>query len=224
MMTIVDPEDGWFEIGMEEREETRCYGIQERLLPSVTTIIGIVRNPFLIKWQGRVGNEMADQVMKDTSTYGQHIHDLTALMDITGGSLDVVGAPPAGMEKQLINYAEWTSRHVERVVEVETVVYSLRHGYAGRLDRVFLLKGDELPSVWDIKTGTLRAISRAQTAAYKVAYEEMNQEEEIGRRGLIGVSRKTGKVTIKEHSDNGDFSGFLALLSTYRWLESIGEA
>ena len=223
MMTIVDPEDGWFEIGMEEREEPRYYEVQGRLLPSVTTVQGVVRNPFLMKWEGRVGNEMAKAVMDSTSEYGQHIHDLTALMDMTGGGLDVIGTPPEGMEKQLLNYAKWTAAQVARVVEVETVVFSLRFGYAGRLDRVFRLKGDRLPSVWDIKTGTLRAISRAQTAAYKHAYKEMTGEA-IGRRGLIGVSRKTGRVTIKEHSDPSDFSGFLALLNVYNWLVAIGEA
>jgi hypothetical protein len=40
---------------------------------------------------------------------------------------------------------------------------------------------------------------------------------------LVGVSRKTGKVRWKEHSDPGDFTGFLALLRAYKWLESVGE-
>jgi len=221
-MVLTAPDEGWFEIGQEEREEPRYYPVQGRLLPSVTTVKGIIGHPYLQQWRGRVGNEQANQVTNDAALYGQAIHDFTAIMDMTGGGLEIIGTPPAEMYTQLSNYIVWRDRSVQEIVEVEKVVYSLAYGYAGKLDRVWVLKGDTLPSVGDIKTGTIRNIDRAQTAAYAQAYTEMTNRS-IGRRGLVGVSRKTGKVRFKAHDDPGDFQGFLTLLAAYRWLESVGE-
>ena len=222
-MVLIDPEEGWFEIGQEGREEPRYYPVAGRLLPSVTTVKGIIRHPYLSKWRGDVGNDRANQVTNDAALYGTAIHDFTAIMDITGGGLEIIGTPEDSMHTQLANYVVWRDRHVQEIVEVEKVVYSLGYGYAGRLDRVWVLVGDELPSVGDIKTGTLRNIDRAQTAAYAHAYMEMTGRR-IGRRGLVGISRKTGKISFKEHYElDSDFQGFLALLSAYRWLESVGE-
>lgn len=226
MMVLLELKDNLYEIGVEDREEPRYYPApwaSGLLLPSVTTVIGVVRNPYLTKWRGRVGNDEADRITSATADYGQQIHDFTAIMDMVMGGFEVMGIPPADMITQLSNYIRWRDTHVENVVEVEMVVYSKRYLYAGRLDRVFRMKGDSGLSVWDIKTGTLRGISRAQTAAYSMAYKEMTGKE-IVRRGLIGISRTTGRVSIKEHNQGGDWGGFLSLLSAYHWLESVGEA
>jgi hypothetical protein len=220
---IIDPEDGYYEVGMEEREEPRYYEVGGVRYPSVTTVLGVVRNPFLQKWRGHVGNTAADTVTTQAATYGQGIHDLTAIMDMMRAGVREAGGAPDGMETQLEAYHRWRLTFVEEILEVEIMVVSRHHGYAGRLDRVFRLKGDTLPSVWDIKTGTTRNISRAQTAAYASAYTEMTGLP-IGRRGLLSVSRRTGRVGMVEHSDPGDIGGFLALLGAYRWLVAIGEA
>lgn len=224
-MVILELESGLYEIGAEDKEEPRYYpapwdpGV---LLPSVTTVIGVIRNPYLGRWRGRVGNREADRISKATSEYGQEVHDYTAIMDMVQTGLGIVGNVSPDLQPQLEEYVEWRDTHVEEVIEVELLVVSRVYLYAGRLDRVFIMKGDKLPSVWDIKTGTLRGISGAQTAAYKHAYSEMTHKE-VGRRGLIGVSRVTGRVSIKEHTDPGDFTGFLSLLYAYRWLERVGE-
>lgn len=227
MMVLMDIEDGLYEIGPEEREEPRYYPSpwdQKVLLPSVTTVLGIVRNPYLLKWRGKVGNERADQITSDTSQYGQAIHDFTAILDMVGGGIEAIGNLTPDMDPQIRGYVEWRDRCVERVVEVEMIVYSQRYLYAGRLDRVLMIKGDDLGSIWDIKTGTIRPIFRAQTAAYKQAYEEMTGKI-IGRRGLLPISRVKGKMGKPlEHSSPNDFQGFLLLLQTYNWLVSIGEA
>jgi len=226
MMVLMGIEDGLYEIGQEEREEPRYYPApwdSKLLLPSVTTVLGVVRNPYLMRWRGKVGNERADQITTETSQYGQAIHDFTAILDIVGGGVEVIGNLPPDMDSQIRSYVDWRDRYVGKTVEVEMTVSSRRYGYAGRLDRVWVMVGDKLPSVWDIKTGTIRPIFRAQTAAYKQAYEETTGII-IGRRGLIEVSRRKGKVGVREYSSPSDFAGFLSLLTVYNWLVSIGEA
>jgi len=227
MMVLLDLEDGLYEVGQEEREEPRYYPAPwdpRVLLPSVTTILGVLRNPFLQRWRGKLGNEEADRVTKSTSQYGQMVHDYTAIGDMVGGGMEVIGNVDPSMQLQLERYFKWRVEHIAEVVEVEMVVYSRKWLYAGRLDRVFLFKGDSSCSLWDIKTGTVRGISRAQTAAYVVGYQELLGAV-VGRRGIINISRKTGKVGIKEHSSDisGDFEAFRKLREIYDWLESVGE-
>ena len=158
MMVLLDLEDGLYEVGQEEREEPRYYPAPwdpRVLLPSVTTILGVLRNPFLQRWRGKLGNEEADRVTKSTSQYGQMVHDYTAIGDMVGGGMEVIGNVDPSMQLQLERYFKWRVEHIAEVVEVEMVVYSRKWLYAGRLDRVFLFKGDSSCSLWDIKTGTV---------------------------------------------------------------------
>lgn len=219
-------EDGLYEIGAEDREEPRYYPAPWQpslLLPSVTTVLGVVRNPYLVKWRGKLGNVEADRVLSDTTTYGNAIHDFTAIMDTVGGGLEIIGVPPVNMLPQLTQYMEWRDKTIAEIIEVERVVYSRKHGYAGRLDRVWRFHGDTLPAIADIKTGTIRPIARAQTAAYQQALFETTRLI-TNRRGIVEVSRKTGRVGWHEHNNPGDLAGFLSLLTTYNWLVSVGEA
>jgi PD-(D/E)XK nuclease superfamily len=220
-MTQVTQSDSIIELSGYQ-EEPRYYTIGTHQYPSVTTILSIINRGYLNQWRGRVGNATADAVLAETSQFGEKIHDLTALIDVLhpcteGGVVEA----PLEVVPHIRNYLVWSNAVIERVVEVELVVVSERYQYAGRLDRVLVLRGDTDSSLWDIKTGSLNALQHAQTAAYALAYMEMGGGR-IGRRGVVQVSRKTAQVTLKEHHDTWDTEGFLRLREGYEYLKQKG--
>lgn len=219
-MTIITPEDGYIEVSGYQ-EEPRYYPVDGELYPSVTTVLGIINKVHLNIWRGNIGNEKANEVLRETALFGDRIHDLTAQHDILLGSGMVIDCPPE-LVPYLTAYSTRVREMVSEVRQVEMVVYSKKYRVAGRLDRVLLIKNEEQDSVWDVKTGTLNGLQHAQTAAYTLAYEEMTGIT-IGRRGVIQVSRRTGKVRFVDHSDPHDMYGFLRLLEAYQWLSYKGE-
>lgn len=62
-----------------------------KYIPSVTTKLGIINKPFLAKWRGDIGNELADLKMKQSQDRGSRIHSAWETM-CKGGA--VVFNPP----------------------------------------------------------------------------------------------------------------------------------
>jgi hypothetical protein len=70
-----------------------------------------------------------------------------------------------------------------KLVLSEYVVYSKKHNYAGKLDRVYLI--DKNNDVLDIKaTSTIDKVYGLQVGFYKVAAEEQEELENLGRQIL----------------------------------------
>jgi hypothetical protein len=98
-------------------------------------------------------------------------------------------------------------------VSVEQKVESKRHNYRGKLDRVFrgtrIWKGLIL---MDIKTSKADTATRLQTAAYRLAWREMNRQRPI-RRGSVEL-HKDGKYKCALYDqDDYDEAGWLACLT-----------
>ena len=52
----------------------RHYEIDGKLYPSVTTILSIIRKPYLERWRGEIGNEDADFIMEEAGGLGSEVH------------------------------------------------------------------------------------------------------------------------------------------------------
>lgn len=200
---------GWFEIG--EEQEPRYYRVNGRRYPSVTSVTGIVGNEYLQQWRGRVGNETADTITNEAAQFGSLIHEYAALMDLMPN--EDIGSPTY-LLPLLQQYTEWRNSNVQHVVSVEMQVYSSVYEYAGTLDRVMVLHGEEGHSVWDIKTGTVKPITGLQLAAYAIAYQEMTGIR-CKKGGVIALSRRTGKMKVlpdvMKREDKQHFLNLLAL-------------
>lgn len=194
-----------------EVQEPRFYMVEGRKLPSVTTVLSIIGNPHLERWRGEVGNEEADRIAELASRFGTDVHDLTALAD-QGLMLD----PPPDMEGLCYQWKEWVGENVKEITMVEGTVYSLKWGYAGTLDRAAVLGGGDR-AILDIKTGRLKKEIGMQLMAYGMAHEEMGKGK-IKRRIAICLSRKTGRLEVREYRDQGDREAFLWALGLWRYL------
>ena len=46
----------------------RHYEVDGKLYPSVTTILSIIRKPYLERWRGEIGNDDADFIMEEAGS------------------------------------------------------------------------------------------------------------------------------------------------------------
>jgi hypothetical protein len=123
----------------------------------------------------------------------------------------------------------WWKTRVPKVLASETVLYSLRHGFAGTCDLVVEL--DRKPTVGtevaliDLKTRKANPIPKAyvsdqlQLAAYRLAWDEMHPENPIqATYALLALDDGSWRM-VDTHLSS---SVFLSLLDVYHGLKGVG--
>lgn len=192
----------------------RYYRIEDKLLPSVTTVLGVIRRPYLERWRGELGNVEADRVLNEAGTLGTNIHDICQAINLR----QPWEAPDKATEAMARAYEAWYNQTVKTVIAVEKVVVSTKYGYAGRLDFLAKLKGDRLPTLIDIKT-TKRVYRDIplQLAAYMYGLEELGRP--VARRLVVHISKEEpGKLHTYEYTEHKDhFLKFLYALELWRY-------
>lgn len=193
----------------------RHYEIDGKLYPSVTTILSIIRKPYLERWRGEIGNEDADCIMEEAGELGSEIHDIAE--NIARGKLwDATSEDVVKMGEAL---ESWFADNVLDVIATEQFVFHPLYQYAGRLDLIALVRGDEHPSIIDIKTGGVWPEAYLQLAAYQTAYEGQHLKW-IERRIVLHVDKKNpGSIIAKDapHDSVTDWNMFLYALELYRY-------
>lgn len=192
----------------------RYYKIGNQIMPSVTTVLGVIRRPYLERWRGELGNVEADRRLNEAGTLGANIHDICQAINLR----QPWEAPDKNTELMARAYEKWYNQAVKTVVAVEKVVVSAKYGYAGRLDFLARLRGDRLPTLIDVKTGkrVYREIP-LQLAAYKHSLEEFGRP--VARRLVVHLDKQEpGKLHVYEYVDHErDFRMFLYALELWRY-------
>lgn len=129
----------------------------EEHMPSVTEILGVLQPSFLAKWRGDVGNERADQIVRDALQLGSFVHfgaDVLARGDgiVIFNPLEHPNFTDEEVEKlrkkhKTVVTARFQVEYVQlwriwqflmhvrpKKVQTEQTVFSVRHKYAGTLD------------------------------------------------------------------------------------------
>ena len=138
--------------------------LTEKHFPSVTEILGAYPKDFLERWRGDVGNERADQIVREAFALGSFVH-YGAEMIAKGGV--VIYSP---IENPLYTDAELgkiidsqkngycicrTQREFVQLwrikqffdlvnpsyIETEQMIFSVKHEYAGTLDLILFIRG-----------------------------------------------------------------------------------
>lgn len=195
------------------------YEIDGIKYPRVTSILNAIDKPGLARWRGRIGNTEADRVSKEGAKVGTAFHEIAA--DINRGMHRERGwRPPEELRAMAFSYIDWLNRNVDEIVAVERLVYSQRRRYAGTTDLVAILKGDDLPTVLDIKTSnSVSPEWPLQLSAYKMA---LTEEGIITlRRAIVHVPKKGDPTAIQytymEHED--DAEAWLQALGIWNWIQ-----
>lgn len=171
------------------------------LLPTVTTVLGVIHKPALIGWAiattsaraeeellARVGDVITPDLARDVATrsrsrprstaadWGTDVH--TALEEVLTGksSLEAV---PADLRKPVEAFLNWLDRIGAQVEEVEYPVASESLHYGGTIDIVIRLPNGRLAAV-DWKTSKdIYPEYAAQIEAYRRAWNELWSTEPI---------------------------------------------
>ena len=189
-------------------EVTHTYTVRGAPVPGVTSILDGVLKEFA---------HIDRETLRRAQERGTAVHKACELYVL--GTLDYATLDPA-----LVPYLEAFIRFLGETGFVpqhcETVIYSERYGYAGKLD--LLGKADRQQFRWlvDIKTPeTLPKSVGPQSAAYEQAAHETGlvdlARERIERKALQLFN--DGTYTLQALNDKSDLNIFLAALTIQRF-------
>lgn len=170
--------------------------------PRVTSIIG----EFLEDWSA-----VPVYNLEKAAKFGQAVHTATEYDDegvLKLHKMDVALWPCVKAWRQFQKDFD------VKFEAIEPIVYSMKHGYAGRIDRIGTVKS--VRSVIDIKTAKYKPTHDLQVAAYLNAWNELNPRNRVVRRYLVEL-RRDGTYQVIEMKGAGDFAIFLSALALYRW-------
>jgi hypothetical protein len=190
---------------MKVNEQGKYEGIvngRKVCLPRVTTIIG----EFLEDWEA-----VPAYYLEKAAKFGQAVHTATEYDDEGVLKLHTMDVRIWPCVKAWRKFKQDFDVKLEAI---EPVVYSMKHGYAGRIDRIGTVKG--VRSVIDIKTAKHKATHDLQVAAYLNAWNELNPRSRVVRRYLVEL-RRDGTYRVTEMKGAGDFAIFLSAVALYKW-------
>lgn len=197
----------------------RYYQIGDKQYVSVTTALSIIRKPFLERWRGELGNEEADRIRDEAGELGSVVHDMCQSLD---AGTAFIGSANDTAWAIIQAYQQWTKAMVKEWIKIEEVVSCDHYWYAGRVDRVAILKGDRnKPTVIDLKTsGYIGKEMGLQLAAYQHCLEDIGIKPK--RRIIVQLDKEVpgNPVKVHEFPDYAtDFRMFLYALELFRHFE-----
>ena len=193
-------------------------------VPGVTTVLGILNKPALVKWANNLGlqgidsskyrDEMADigtlahqlilnyfnKAKTDTSEYSQSQIDLA--------------------ENCLLSFWEWEKGRKIEVIMAEAQLVSQEYGFGGTIDCFCKLDGQ--PTLLDFKTGkAIYPEMFCQLAAYEQLLAEAGQLIEVTRILRIGRDNDEGFEERTIGKLDKQWQVFLNCLSIYNLQKDI---
>ena len=213
------------------------------LLPSVTSIIGVLDKPALANWKmdraalAAVANpkqtdeseeywlaRVRSAAMQEAATaadIGSEVHD--AIDRCLGGE-----EYKPGLEVYLAPVKEWLAAEKIEIIEREVVVASASEGYAGRVDAFFNDREKKFGAI-DWKTRKTKPTEKKiqpydgqamQLAAYLAARIGAGNLNKVRAINVYISTTEPGRISVYEHADLiGEYKAFLAACHLWRHLK-----
>ncbi len=189
------------------KTHTRYYNKDGKLLPGVTTILGVLNKPALVPWANNLGLQGINvrEYVDALALIGTIGHEMICCHN-RGVNFVSNGYPDELIDKAencYLSYLSWEKQHKVEPILCEAGLVSELHGYGGTVD--MLAKVDGVDTIVDYKTG--RAIYPEhiyQVAAYRQLLEENGHFVadvrilQIGRDETEGFSEKVVASTTRE--------------------------
>ena len=233
------------------KEEGHAYTLlsNQKLVPGVTTICGLLDKPFLVPWaakevwkaltgkhgeivkwreevyesfilEAKMAYRRKATEAKDSGTLAHDFIEKWIDSKITGGGFAEELHDPKALNA-VEEFKKWEIAHQITWLASELVVGSQVHEFGGKLDALAIVDG--VPSIIDFKTSN--QISKdyfLQTAAYEIALEEMGIK--VWQRVILRIP-KDGSVfeaLVVPTPLDLDRQAFLSLRQIQRWVSYVG--
>lgn len=203
----------------------RYYRVGDKLLPSVTTVLQVIDQPWLRDWEESIGAEAALEHVTAATDIGNIAHEAFDRINHYEPLADVLRH--AGEDERAIkmarSYYKWFTTHVEEVVASEYTCYTHRDtGFAGTIDSVLRLKGRERPTVVDYKTSNSAHPRHwgMQVAAYRMMLHDHHVETDEGIVLLFNKDYGT-IMTIPLPHANKAYAAFRSALTLWKYENAL---
>ena len=186
----------------------RFYAVEDKHYPSITTVLGAIPKPGLIKWRKSVGEEAARWEMNRAARRGSATHTLVEQY-LKGETPSIRDVLPLGMFRLLKPYLD----QVDNIHALEQIMYSNNLTVAGQVDCIAEYNGKL--SVIDFKTANKERVDSwnenyyIQCTAYAIMYEE-----------LFGTPIE--QIVILQAGEDGSCKAFVKNKADYE--EKLGDA
>lgn len=170
---------------MKAKAHIRYKDSEGKIVPGVTTILGVLNKPALVRWANNLGLQGIDSSkyrdqMADIGTLAHYLivcHLRKEKPDTSEYSQEDIGKA----ENCLLSYFEWEKGHKIEPIIVEAPLVSEKFGYGGTVDCYCKMNGDLC--LIDFKTG-------------KGIYEEYIYQLAAYERLLLDSGHKVDNVRI----------------------------
>lgn len=222
------------------------YTDKNGVVPSVTTVLGIIAKPALIQWAANMAVEYVAGAINAGQSYDEL--ELSAIFEagkkshyqkkVDAGTLGTFvhkwveqyikgenpGAPiNPGLQVAVDQFLKWVKDHKIEFLASEQMVYSKKFRYCGTFD--FICKMDGELFLGDLKTSSgIYTEYMMQTAAYRYAREEEFATEKYAGQLIIRIGKDGDfefAVMRGEEIYRKLFVGFLAALKLYETTEAL---
>ena len=186
----------------------RFYAVEDKHYPSITTVLGAIPKPGLMKWRKSVGEDAAKWEMNRAARRGSATHTLVEQY-LKGETPSIRDVLPLGMFRLLKPYLD----QVDNIHCLETIMYSNKLTVAGQVDCIAEYNGKL--SVIDFKTANKERVDSwnenyyIQCTAYAIMYDE-----------LFGTPIE--QIVILQAGEDGSCKAFVKNKADYE--EKLGDA
>lgn len=211
-------------MNIKTKAHTQYYLNTGDLIPGVTTVLGILAKPALVKWANNLGLQGIDSTkyrdkMADVGT----IVHLSLLAHLTNATPDLSEYSQADIDiaqNCMKSYLEWEKSHKVEPVLVEVPISSDVYGYGGTPDCFAYVNG-ELELI-DFKTsGGIWNEYFYQLAAYRQLLIEQGHKVNKARILRIGKDSNGDFEDRTITTFDNEFQLFLHCLSIYNLLKTM---
>lgn len=191
-------------------------------VPSVTTVLSVIGNDFLVKWAGRMGLQGIDpEALAQTSARAGSLAHAAIAAHFTRDAItddfkaDFTVAEKAGAKVAWGNFKVWEARHTIEPVLVEQWLVSDLMRFGGTMDLYASIDG--VMTVVDFKTANnVYENHLVQLAAYRALLEEHGHKVEAVRVVALPRDAKRRVVECVETDTMDALAVFLSALGLWR--------
>lgn len=177
------------------KAHTRYKTSDGKQVPGVTTILGVLNKPALVKWANNLGLQGIDssRYVDKMASIGTLAHYMIQC-HLAGEVPDFSAYSPEEIEKannSLKSYHAWESQHTLKPLLCEAPLISERYRFGGTIDCYCTLNG--ITTLLDFKTSkAIYPEHIVQVAAYRMLLREHGYPTEVVRVLQIGRDESEG--------------------------------